>query len=64
MNMSFYTPEEIPPIMTVPEVASFLGVGRNRTYDLIRSGQLEALRIGRKIKIPRHALFQFLGIQG
>lgn len=64
MTNSMYSPEEVPPILTVPDVAQFLGIGRNQAYALVRSGQLEALRIGRKIKIPRHALFQFLGIQG
>ena len=63
MNMTLYTSEEIPPILTVPEVAKFLGIGRNRVYELIRSGQLEALHIGRKLKVTRHGLLKFMGIQ-
>lgn len=63
MDNPIYSREEIPPILTVPEVAIFLGIGRNRAYDLIRSGQMEALRIGRKLRVPRHALLRFLGIQ-
>ena len=62
MNESFYTPEEIPPIMSVPEVAKFLGIGKNRTYDLVRSGQLEALHIGHKLRVTRHGLLKFMGI--
>lgn len=58
-----YSKEEIPPILVVSEVAQFLGIGNNAVYGLIRSGQLEALRIGRKIKIPRHALLRFMGVQ-
>lgn len=63
MTNSMYSPEEVPPILTVPDVAQFLGIGRNQAYALVRSGQLEALRIGHKIKVPRHALLRFLGVQ-
>lgn len=63
MNTGLYTAAEIPPIMTVTEVAQFLGIGRNGAYDLIRSGQLEALRIGHKLKVTRHGLLKFMGIQ-
>lgn len=57
------TIDEIAPIMTVPEVANFLGVGRNCVYNLIRSGQLEALHFGRRLKVARHSLLRFIGIQ-
>lgn len=63
MNTLLYRPEEIPPIMTVSEVAKFLGIGKNGTYDLIRSGQLEALHIGHRLKVTRHGLLKFMGIQ-
>lgn len=61
METLIYSETEIPPIMTVSEVATFLGIGRNGTYDLIRSGQLEALRIGHKLRVTRHGLLKFMG---
>ena len=62
MNNILYTLEEVPPIMTVPQLSRFLGIGRNRGYELVRSNQIEVLRIGRHIKIPRHALLKYLGV--
>lgn len=62
MDTHIYTQEEIPPVMGVEEVAKFLGIGRNRTYDLVRAGQIGALHFGRKIRIPRHCLLKYLGV--
>lgn len=56
-----YSMEEIPPILTVPEVGEFLGIGRSNAYALARSGQIEAIRIGKQFKVPRHALLKFIG---
>ena len=56
-----YSMEEIPPILTVPEVGEFLGIGRSNAYALARSGQIEVIRIGKQFKVPRHALLKFIG---
>ena len=60
MNEHLYDPKEIPAIFDVPELGKFLGIGRNGAYQLVRSGRVKALRVGRKIRIPRHAVLQFL----
>lgn len=59
--MSTYTTTEIPAILTVPQLADFLGIGRNAAYDLVHSNQLQVIKIGRTIRIPRHAVLQYLG---
>lgn len=41
-------------------VAEHLGVSRAMVYDLIKTGELRALRIGRLIRIPASALDEFL----
>lgn len=46
-------------LYTVAEVSKILKVGKNKTYDLIRSGLLPALKIG-GLKIRKEALDQFL----
>lgn len=51
---------EIPLLMTVPEAAGFLRIGRNTTYDLVRCGALRSIRIGRQFRIPRDAILDFL----
>ena len=37
-----------------------LGIGRNTAYELVRSGQIKSLRIGRKIRIPKAEVLAFL----
>lgn len=63
MDKILYTENELPAITSVPQLAAFLDIGRNTAYELVRSGQIQALRIGRKIRIPRHAVLQYLGIE-
>ena len=43
------------PLYTVTEVAKLLKVNRNFVYDLIRKGELEAVRIG-SIKVRKDAV--------
>ncbi len=51
-------------VLTVSEVAKTLGIGRNSAYELIRQHKLPALRLGRRIVIPRVALQRFLDQAG
>ncbi|HCL4438475.1 TPA: helix-turn-helix domain-containing protein [Clostridium botulinum] len=46
-------------IYTVDEVASILKVNKNTVYDLIRSGNLIALKLGR-LKVTKATLLKFL----
>jgi excisionase family DNA binding protein len=46
--------------ITVDEAAKLLGVGRNVTYEAVRTGQIPSIRIGRRIIIPRAALLNML----
>ena len=58
--MTTYTPTEIPAILTVPQLAEFLNIGRNAAYDLVNSNQIKVIRIGKNIRIPRHAVLAYL----
>ena len=49
-----------PAVLTVEEVAEVLRIGRRQAYDLVRSGRLYGVRIGRSIRVPRAALDRFL----
>ncbi len=51
---------ELPMILRVEDLMPILGIGRNTAYELIRSGQIRSIRIGRQIRIPREALLDFL----
>ena len=53
------TPEE-GLTWTVPEVARLLGIGRGLAYELVQQGRLPALRLGRRLVVPRAALTRML----
>lgn len=46
--------------LDVAEAAELLGLGLNTTYDLVRSGRLRAVRVGRRLVIPRLEIDGFL----
>jgi excisionase family DNA binding protein len=46
---------------TIEEAAKVLGIGRNTAYDAARTGDLATVRLGRRLLVPRHALFALLG---
>ena len=53
---------ELPLALTVTEAGQVLRIGRNVAYDLVRSGQLRSVRVGRNIRIPRDALAEYLNL--
>ena len=51
---------DLPMTLRGEDWMPILGIGRNTAYELIRSGQIRSVRIGRQIRIPREALLEFL----
>jgi len=51
---------DLPPVLTVDEVAKVLRTGRSSLYEAVKQGQIPACRIGRKIRISRDALIAAL----
>jgi excisionase family DNA binding protein len=47
--------------LSVAEAAGLLGISRALAYDLVRTGDIPAIRLGRRLVVPRHALFDLLG---
>ena len=47
-------------LVNVDEAARLLGLGRSKTYELVLSGQLQSLKIGRSRKIPQQAIDEFV----
>ncbi|PZR83454.1 MAG: hypothetical protein DLM65_01945 [Candidatus Aeolococcus gillhamiae] len=52
-----------PLLLTVRQVEAALQLGRTRTYELLRSGQLPTLRVGRLIRVSRVALEEWIARQ-
>lgn len=57
--MDFST-EELPLVLSVPQLAEILHIGRNAAYDLVNSGEIRCIHIGRSIRIPKSALLEYL----
>ena len=49
----FKSYEELPLMLSVPEMAAALGISRAGAYELARSEGFPALRIGTRIVIPK-----------
>ena len=47
-------------LLTVPEAAQALGLGRSVIYELLVSGELAGVKIGRARRIPVHSLEAFI----
>jgi excisionase family DNA binding protein len=54
----------LPEVLTVSEAAAILRVGRNQLYQAVARGELAAVRIGRSIRIPKHALLDLFAAAG
>lgn len=52
--------DQLPLVLSVDQLAAVLGIGINSAYQLVRSGRVGSLRIGRQYKIPRNALEAYL----
>ncbi len=52
--------DDLPLTLRVEDLMPILGIGRNTAYELIRSGQIKSIRIGRKIRIPKAEILAFL----
>lgn len=46
--------------MTVEEAAAVLGISRTTAYECVRRGELRAVRLGRRLVVPRLAVDQLL----
>jgi excisionase family DNA binding protein len=47
-------------LLTIPDAARRLGIGRSTLYELIAAGAIETVRIGRARRIPVTALAAFV----
>jgi len=47
--------ESIGPLMNVREVAHLVNASVERTYQLCANGTIPAVRIGRRVRVPREA---------
>ena len=51
--------DQPPAVLKMAEVAVELRIGKNLAYELVRSGELRAVRVGQAIRVTREALEEF-----
>ena len=52
--------DDLPLTLRVEDLMPILGIGRNTAYELVRSGQIRSIRIGKQLRIPKQALIEYL----
>ena len=52
--------DDLPVVLTIPETAKVLRIGRNLAYEAARRGELPTVRIGGRLLIPRAGLIDML----
>lgn len=52
--------DDLPLMLSVPEVASALGISRAGAYDLVRSDGFPVIRIGKRVVIPKENLVEWI----
>lgn len=59
-NRIYYPPQypssDESTVMTVPELAEYLGIGRNTAYELLRTKTIRGFRIGKVWKVSKDAV--------
>lgn len=60
MENKYRSLDDLPVTLRVEELMPILGIGRNIAYELVRSGRLRSIRVGRQIRIPKAEVLRFL----
>lgn len=50
--------------VTVEEAARALGIGRGTAYEAVRRGEIPAIRLGKRLVVPKQAIEQLLATAG
>ncbi len=50
-------------LLKVPEAAELVGLGRSKLYELMKAGEIPAIRIGRGVRIPANGLREWVARQ-
>lgn len=53
--------DQYEAVLTANDLQDILGIGRNTVYELLNSGTIPALRIGKQWRIPKDAVLHHLG---
>ena len=57
---NYHSFDDLPLTLRVEDLIEILHIGRNTAYELVRSGQIHSIRIGRQLRIPKEAVQEYL----
>ena len=60
MTSNYRSYDELPLTLRVEDLMPILNIGRNTAYELVRSGKIRSIRIGRQLRIPKDAIQDYL----
>ncbi len=52
-----------PLLVSVPEAARLPGVGKTFGWEMVRSGDMPSIKLGRRVLVPRAALERLISIE-
>ena len=58
--MKYVMLEKYPDVLTPDDVIEILNIGRNTVYEMLNNGTIKSIRIGRKHRIPKKILIEYL----
>lgn len=60
MNSVYSNYEQLPIIITAPEVARILRISRSNAYALLHSKEIETIRIGKRMLVAKDELIRYI----
>ena len=52
--------KDYPDILSIPQVAQALGIGRKAAYALVNGNKLGAIHVGHTIRVPKMMLEEYV----
>ena len=60
--MDYTDISQLPLVLTIDDLISVMHIGRNKAYDLVKTKQIQSIKVGKQIRIPRAALERYLSM--
>lgn len=60
MTSKYTTYEQLPLMLSVPEIAAVLGISRAAAYELARTKDFPSLQIGTRIVVPKDKFIDWI----
>lgn len=54
---------KLPPTLSVEAAAEILGISRPTAYQAVKTGDIPAIKVGRRLLVPTALLLKMLGVE-